>query len=342
MVDAIFYNLTGLEKEILSSILKNYNISSTDIIKDEECKIVICGFNAELSKEEIGWLRFKLRYPAFIASMERVNATYLNQILEIGFVDYIAKPYSEQDVYFKVKKSMNISKAIKRIPHLENIFEEKLRNLEKQRHILVQRLDKNTENLNKMYADLHHTYLQAIKALAQALDYRDHYTHSHSQNVARISREIALEMALPLDQVRIIEEAGYLHDIGKISIDDAILKKPEKLTPEEWESVKQHPLNGAKILEPLDFLGEAVDIVRQHHEHFDGSGYPAGLKGEQITLGARILHLADAYDAMRSERPYRQIPLSKKEVVDRIRKLKGIQFDPHVVDFFLKIVDRID
>ena len=138
-----------------------------------------------------------------------------------------------------------------------------------------------------------------------------------------------------------VREACELHDLGKIGIGDAVLLKPSSLTPQEWEQVKKHPMTGAQILEPLTFLNDVIELVRQHHEHFDGTGYPEGRKGDDILLGARILHVADAYEAMTSARSYRKVPFTKEAAIAEIVKHRGTQFDPHVVDAFLKIVDRL-
>jgi HD-GYP domain-containing protein (c-di-GMP phosphodiesterase class II) len=132
-----------------------------------------------------------------------------------------------------------------------------------------------------------------------------------------------------------------LHDIGKIGVLDSILTKPAALTAEEWVQIKAHPQRGAQILEPLTFLSDVIEIVKQHHEHFDGSGYPAGLQGEEILLGARIIHLADAYDAMICARSYRLVPFSKDMAILEIKDKSGSQFDPVVVAAFLNIQDEL-
>jgi len=139
----------------------------------------------------------------------------------------------------------------------------------------------------------------------------------------------------------LVRQAAELHDLGKIGISDSILLKPSGLTPAEWEEIKKHPTIGAQILEPLTFLNGVVDLVRQHHEHYDGTGYPEGRKGEDIFLGARIIHVADSYEAMRSARSYRKIPLLKEEAILEIKLNSGTQFDPRIVEAFLKIVDSL-
>jgi len=152
---------------------------------------------------------------------------------------------------------------------------------------------------------------------------------------------IATEMGLSVKNVEIINESCELHDLGKIGIEDSILSKPFGQNTQEWELIKRHPIIGAQILEPLTFLGEVIDLVRQHHEHFDGSGYPEGRRGEDILPGARIIHLADAYESMRSARSYRKVPLNKEEAILEIKNNSGTQFDPKAVAAFLRIVDKL-
>lgn len=213
--------------------------------------------------------------------------------------------------------------------------------LQKQNSLLVKRLEESTSNLTKLYENLRSTYMRTIKVLAQAIDARDHYTHSHSMNVARYAVLIAEEMKVTEMELEHIREACELHDLGKIGIDDFILAKTETLSEDEWKKIKRHPQTAAQILEPLTFLNQVVEIIKQHHEHFDGSGYPDGRKGQDIILGARILHLADAYDAMRSARSYRNRALSKEEAAVEIKKCSGGEFDPQVVEAFLRVADKL-
>lgn len=181
--------------------------------------------------------------------------------------------------------------------------------------------------------------LDTIRALAVTLDQRDHYTSCHSENVARYAITIAREMNLSEEEIDKIERASQLHDIGKIGINDYILSKPGKLTSQEWEEIKKHTIKGEEILKPLEFLNGIVDLVRQHHERYDGKGYPDGLKHKDIKLGARIMAVADSFDAMTSERPYRPA-LSREKAIEEIKQCSGLCYDPKVVKAFLRAVEQ--
>ena len=176
--------------------------------------------------------------------------------------------------------------------------------------------------------------MRTINALVAAIDFKDHQTKRHSDNVKYYAALIAQHMDLPMDQIKIIKEACQLHDLGKIGVHDYILTKPGKLTAEEWSEIKSHSLAGAMILKPFHFLKKIVEIVRQHHERYDGTGYPDGLAGDEICMGARIMTVADSYDAMVSKRPYKDV-ISPQKAVAEIKKNRGIQFDPVIVDAFL-------
>lgn len=183
--------------------------------------------------------------------------------------------------------------------------------------------EKCLEKLNK-------TYEGTLKALIAALDYRDHATWDHSIRVVAYATAMAEEMGLAQAEQEKLALAGFLHDIGKIGVPDHILLKTTKLLPEEWEAIKRHPEFGYEIIHQIEFLENAADIILLHHEHYDGSGYPLGLKGEKIPLTARIFAVADALDAMTSDRPYRSAR-SMEEAVSEVRRLAGKQFCPQCV-----------
>ena len=179
-------------------------------------------------------------------------------------------------------------------------------------------------------------FTQTIGALAEAVDKRDPFTAQHSQNVKSIGVEIGRAMRLRDSELEALEWGGLLHDVGKIGVPDAVLLKAERLSKEERMVMNSHPVLGAEIISPVQRLAPELPIIRHHHEWYNGSGYPDRLIGDEIPLLARILHVADAFEAMTAARPYRMTPLTAEQALSELRKFAGIQFDPVVVDAFVK------
>ena len=192
-------------------------------------------------------------------------------------------------------------------------------------------------NNAQLFEELRTNYFSTVEALATAIDAKDPYTHGHSARVADYAIATAREMKMSDPDLEMMQAAAYLHDVGKIGIPEPILTKPGKLTPEEYEIIKTHPEISARILSPVNFRGEVISIVRHHHERFDGDGYPDRVKGESIPLPARILAVADAYDAMTSARPYRPAMDPENAKAELIR-CAGTQFDKNIVQAFLKTI----
>ena len=190
------------------------------------------------------------------------------------------------------------------------------------------------ERLNKSAEE---TYLETISALAMAVEARDLYSRGHSDRVSQYAVKIARQLHLDSDMIHDIENAGELHDVGKIGISDSILKKPGPLTPDEWQVMRRHPVIGEGIVKPVHSLSRLCSIIRYHHEWMDGSGYPDGLKGDKIPLGAKILAVVDSFDAMTSDRPYRKA-LSMEEAKQELKKYIDIRYDRNVVEAFLGII----
>ncbi|MDY6857481.1 MAG: response regulator [Thermodesulfobacteriota bacterium] len=187
-----------------------------------------------------------------------------------------------------------------------------------------------------LYESIYNNLIDTLKTMINAIEARDMYTRTHSQRVTELAMEIAREMGCSEEERETIGLAGLLHDIGKIGIRDAILLKPGGLSKEEVDVIKTHPIIGEKIVEPLEILPVERSIIRHHHERWDGKGYPDGLYGEGIPLLARILSVADAFDAMITDRPYRKAK-SKEEAIAEIEELSGYQFDCDVVEKFKKV-----
>jgi putative nucleotidyltransferase with HDIG domain len=179
-------------------------------------------------------------------------------------------------------------------------------------------------------------FTQTIGALAAAVDKRDPYTARHSQRVKEIAVDMGRVMRVSDAELEALEWGGLLHDVGKIGVPDHVLNKPERLTREERMIMNSHPVLGAQIIAPVTKLAAELPIIRHHHEWYNGSGYPDRLIGDEIPKLARILHVADAFEAMTAARPYRMTPLTAEQALGELRKFAGIQFDPVVIDAFVR------
>jgi putative nucleotidyltransferase with HDIG domain len=186
------------------------------------------------------------------------------------------------------------------------------------------------------FVEMREMFTQTIGALAEAVDKRDPYTSKHSQRVKQIAVDIGREMNVNEAELEALEWGGLLHDVGKIGVPDNVLLKQERLTREERMIMNAHPVLGAQIIAPVTKLAPELPIIRHHHEWYNGSGYPDRLIGDEIPKLARILHVADAFEAMTAARPYRMTPLTGEQALAELRKFAGIQFDPAVVDAFVK------
>lgn len=192
----------------------------------------------------------------------------------------------------------------------------------------------------KLLSDQRDDLYLSLAMIAHAIDLKDVYTGRHARDVADIAVRIARAMRLTEENVRMIRIAGLLHDIGKIGISGGIIRKPGELTADEKSAMKQHPVIGADIMQPVELLSDAADLVRHHHEHYDGSGYPDGLTGENIPIGSRIVFVADAFNAMTTDRPYRGAR-SKQEAMRILKDYAGRQFDPVVVQALESVIEVI-
>jgi putative nucleotidyltransferase with HDIG domain len=191
----------------------------------------------------------------------------------------------------------------------------------------------------RLNLDVERTYLETIMALALAVEAKDPYSAGHSKRVGYYASKTGELLGLDQEMLKILNDAGILHDVGKIGIKDEILLKPSPLSADEAKIMQQHSVIGEAIVKPVRSLQKVVSLVRHHHERFDGGGYPDGLKGEAISLGARILAVADAYDSMVTDRPYRK-RLSLEAAKAELQKLAGLQHDPVVVEAFLRFIDE--
>ena len=238
--------------------------------------------------------------------------------LGIGASDYVVKPYQLEDVRARVSQALDKRRLL-----IEN---------REYRERLEERVAMQARRIEEIF-------LGGIQALAEALEVKDRYTRGHSIRVSRYATIIASGLGLHGEITRQIELGGLVHDIGKIGVREAVLNKPGKLTPDEYQHIMTHPVVGWRILQPL--FGDAphaLAVVRSHHERFDGHGVPDGLRGTAIPLEARVAAAADALDAMTSNRPYRETQLTLDAAVEEIRRKSGTQFDPDIVQSVMTTV----
>ncbi|GAB4207374.1 MAG: response regulator [Roseiflexaceae bacterium] len=217
--------------------------------------------------------------------------------IEAGADDFLAKPFEQSILRARIKAQLRLKRLIDQLEHTESV----------------------------------------IFALALAVEAKDSYTESHLRRLRAYSQALASASGIDKELVRLIGYGGILHDIGKIAISEAILRKPGPLTDEEMATMREHPTIGERIIAQMRFARDVAPIIRSHHERWDGRGYPDGLCGEAIPIGARIVAIVDAYDAMASDRPYRKA-LPEEEIVRRLREGSGTQFDPTLLEVFLQLL----
>jgi len=230
--------------------------------------------------------------------------------MRAGACDYLTKPFDLDDVVIRVERALE------------------RRGLLLESHRRHQQLEVRARRETRASRRL---FLGAIKSLSSALEAKDDYTRGHSQRVSRLAGEIARSFAVEPKDLRRLRLAGHLHDIGKIGVRESVLSKPAHLTPEEYLHVQCHPVIGERILAPIVMDPETVRIVRHHHEHYDGTGYPDGLRGPAIPFGARLLAVADAFDALTSDRPYRD-SLTLNDALATLYEGSGSQWQPTIVE----------
>jgi HD-GYP domain-containing protein (c-di-GMP phosphodiesterase class II) len=193
--------------------------------------------------------------------------------------------------------------------------------------------------IERLHKRANESLVEAITAFAKTIELKDRYTGEHTEKTVHHATEIARALDLSREEIELVRQAAVLHDLGKIGISEKILLKKDKLTKKEFEQIKKHPQIGADIIRPIHFLHALIPLIFYHHERWDGQGYPSGLKAEEIPIGARIIAIADVYQALISDRPYRKA-YSKAEAIRIIKEGSGTQFDPGVVSALLKILQK--
>lgn len=282
---------------------------------------------SDIKMPEMNGIELLKRVKAIHPNMKMIMVTAYPDIymaveaMRLGAYDFLIKPVDLELVVLSVKRALESKRLEEEIEAYHNRLEE-----------LV---EKRTVKLQQAYRILKKAHLDSVKVLAEAIDAKDPYTRGHSDRVKRMSLSIARGMGFSEERLESLEYGALLHDIGKIGIKDEILQKQGPLSPEEYRIIQEHPLIGEKIVEGVEFFKDKIPMIRHHHEHYDGNGYPDGLSGENIPLEARIISVPDAFDAMTSIRPHRKAkPL--QEVLEEMEKFRGTQFDPKVLDYFLR------
>ena len=277
-----------------------------------------------------------------IALLERIHAQHPNlpvvmvtaihdisvaiDSMRRGAYDYLLKPFERDHLLTTVQRALDHRKVLEESHNYQQSLE--------------QMVQARTELLHQAMQDLEHSYDVTLEALGDALDLKDSETEGHSKRVTAYTIALARAMGLPPSEIKVIARGAFLHDIGKMAIPDEILRKPGKLTPEEQEIMREHCARGYHMLRKIPFLAGAAEIVFCHQEHYDGSGYPSGLRGREIPVGARIFAVADTLDAITSDRPYRR-SRSFDAAREEVLRCSGTQFDPAVVEVFLKIPNEL-
>ncbi len=298
-------------------VITQYQVARPDLILLDINMPHLDGYQV---MEQLKALNDPLLPPIVILTAQQ-SKDYLLRSLAAGARDFISKPFDRNELLMRVRNLLDAQLA-----H---------RVLHDQKDVLEQMVRERTE-------ELHHTRLQVVQRLGMAAEYRDEETGNHILRMSHICALLAKEIGWDDNQCDLILNASPMHDIGKIGIPDAILLKPGRFEPEEWEIMKTHATIGAQLLDgdDSDLMRMARDIARSHHEKWDGSGYPNGLSGEQIPVAGRIAALADVFDALTSERPYKKA-WAIEEAVELIQQNSGKHFDPLLVEVFQRELPRI-
>jgi cyclic di-GMP phosphodiesterase len=254
---------------------------------------------------------------------------YAVEAMREGAFDYVTKPFDLSRVTLAVNRALHYGQALEDKHRYEQILEERVR-------IRTDELRSANEDLNNLLDTLYRNYRATLRGLAGTLEARDIETRGHSDRVVAYSMRLGREMGLTSNELIALEQGALLHDIGKVGVPDAVLLKPGSLTTDEWVRMRAHVAHGLRIIDGVEFLTGARWVVGQHHEKYDGSGYPNKLRGDAIHINARIFAVADAYDAIRSDRPYRA-GQPHEIACEEIIANSGSHFDPRVVNAFMVV-----
>lgn len=299
----------------------NYALSA---VRSKEYSVILTNLNTSGLNgiELISCLQTQSPNSVIVLIGGQTNADDVIQAFRAGAFDYLQQPYKLSDISRAVKRAFQHYE----LRCIKNNYQIHLEELAAQR----------AAELDKTIEEIENSYRSTLKSLIQALERRDAETHGHSERAVTFSLRLGHEVGLDKETLKNLELGALLHDIGKIGVPDSILRKPAALTDDEWNKMKLHPLHGQKILRNINFLEAASRIVAQHHEKWDGSGYPFGLRGDEIDLCARIFAVVDAFDAMISDRIYRR-GRSFEAAVEELQRCAGTHFDPAIVEAFKRV-----
>jgi response regulator RpfG family c-di-GMP phosphodiesterase len=296
----------------------SFNLVMTDITMPGTSGIELCENIHETHPDTV---------VIMVSGMTDIN--YAVEAMRHGAFDYVVKPFDLSHVLMSVERALRYQALIAAKRHYEQSLEETVR-------LRTAELRSLNENLNQMLEALYQNYRATLRALAGALEARDFETAGHSDRVVAYSLRLGRELGLGHKELIALEQGALLHDIGKIGVRDSILLKSGKLTEGEWVEMREHINYGLRIISGIDFLSGAAPVVGEHHEKYDGTGYPSRLQGDMIHLNARIFAVADAFDAITSDRPYRK-SASYADARTELVANSGKHFDPSVVNAFLKV-----
>jgi putative nucleotidyltransferase with HDIG domain len=298
-----------------------------DLVSEQKFLLMLCDIRMPgMSGIEVVPRALRTDPELAVVMLTAVNdAPTATEALSQGALDYLMKPIELSD----------LEAAVERALHKRSLSIEQ-RKIER---MIREEVELRTAELEREKAALGSLTVNIAETLINAMEAKDVYLRGHSQRVAALAAAMAEELRLDPDTVESVRLAGRLHDVGKIGIRESVLNKPGPLTPEEFAHIKDHVRIGIEILSPLQHVGIALRYIQDHHEHWDGNGYPQGLSGEQVSIGGRILVAADAYDALTSRRAYRE-PMSKSETIAYLRQLAGTLVDPRVFAALEAVVSR--
>ena len=302
----------GLEKYLE----KPYDIVITDVLMPKMNGL-----------ELIGHIREKNKKQEIIVISANTDAVNFTKSIELEVTGYIIKPMNIDQTLRVLEQS--VDKLTMR--HENEMYKTQLESM----------VEDRTRTVVKLQDQLIENYEHAIHSLVEMIEDRDTYTGGHSERVATYSRDIAKELGMSEEECQLIYQAGILHDVGKIITPDSILLKPEKLTEQEYSLIQDHVTAGYKILSQVPMYHELANIVHAHHEHYDGSGYPKGLKGEEIPIQARVMTIADTFDAMTTSRIYK-IKKCAADALNELHELSGIWYDPQIIHSAIKVLTQVN